>query len=147
MIKVCHLWGYTDTPFKSSNWKWSECQLIQEVCAVWGTKDASWINANWKWSQCTSSFVPPTPTFGSLQPDGPDATTLIQPWLIEPWNPYRANDEHDRKRKRLIRLICKVKGEVYNEEKRIGDIRISVDDVKMVVRAVSGIDLNVKMEK
>jgi hypothetical protein len=94
----------------------------------------------------SGSSTPPTPPIpvssGSIQPIGVDATTLIQPWLIEPWNPYK--DVEKEKRKRLIKLICKVKGQTYEEEKVIGTMDISVDDVKMVVKKVLNIDLDVK---
>ena len=39
------------------------------------------------------------------------------------------------KKKRLIRLICRVKGEeeVYDKTKEIGDIQLKLDDVDMVI--------------
>ena len=43
------------------------------------------------------------------------------------------------KKKRLIRLICRVKGEkVYDEEKEVGDIQLRLDDVDMVINKVIG---------
>ena len=43
------------------------------------------------------------------------------------------------KKKRLIRLICRVKGEkVYDEEKEVGDIQLRLDDVDMVISKVLG---------
>ena len=43
------------------------------------------------------------------------------------------------KKKRLIRLICRVKGEkVYDEEKEVGDIQLKLDDVDMVINKVVG---------
>jgi len=43
------------------------------------------------------------------------------------------------KKKRLIRLICRVKGEkVYDEEKEVGDIQLRLDDVDMVINKVVG---------
>jgi len=42
-------------------------------------------------------------------------------------------------KKRLIHLICRVKGEkVYDEEKEVGDIQIKLDDVDMVINKVVG---------
>jgi hypothetical protein len=114
------------------------------TCYQWGNTNIWFKNANWIWSQCSSSIQPIT---GSIQPLGVDATTLIQPWLIEPWNPYIANDEHDKKRKRLIKLICNIKGQTYEEEKEMGNMEISVDDVKMVVKKVLDVDLDIKLEE
>ena len=43
------------------------------------------------------------------------------------------------KKKRLIRLICRVKGEeVYDETKEVGDIQLRLDDVDMVINKVIG---------
>jgi hypothetical protein len=101
--------------------------------------------ANWKWSECSSSIQPEPPIVVSIgnQP-GVDATTLIQPWMIEePWNPYK----NAEKKKRLIKLICKVKGHSYNEEKEAKDIDVTIDDIRMVVKAVANIDLNFKLEE
>ena len=45
------------------------------------------------------------------------------------------------KKKRLIRLICRVKGEetAYDETKEVGDIELKLDDVDMVINKVVGI--------
>ena len=43
------------------------------------------------------------------------------------------------KKKRLIRLICRIKGEeVYDETKEVGDIQLKLDDVDMVINKVVG---------
>ena len=44
------------------------------------------------------------------------------------------------KKKRLIRLICRVKGEetAYDETKEVGDIQLKLDDVDMVINKVVG---------
>ena len=41
-------------------------------------------------------------------------------------------------KKRLIRLICRVKGEetAYDETKEVGDIQLKLDDVDMVINKV-----------
>ena len=43
-------------------------------------------------------------------------------------------------KKRLIRLICRVKGEekAYDETKQVGDIQLKLDDVDMVINKVIG---------
>lgn len=147
MNRVCTKWGNTNIAWSVSDWTFDECEIVSD-CVRWGTTNTWWKAANWKWPECTSSFVPPQPVSGgSLQPPGVDATTLIQPWLVEPWNPYLPADEKDKKRKRLIRLICKVKGEEYNEEKQAKSYNITVDDIKLVVKKVAGIDLDLRMEE
>lgn len=114
-VRNCFPWGRANVQYKNANWTWSECQLVEEIVNI----------AN--------------------QP-GVDATTLIQPWIEEPWNPYRAADreQEEKKRKRLIKLICRIKGQEYNEEKTPKDFKITVGDIKLVVKAVKDIDLKVK---
>lgn len=173
-MNLCLYWYNVSSSWVQGNWTWSECQLVQDICAVWGTSgefwgnatwnwsdcssqdickvwdttQEAWINANWNWSDCSGSVtpIPPVPV-ETIQPVGVDATVLIQPWLVEPWNPYRANDEIDKKRKRLIKLICRIKGETYKQEKEAGTRDIDVEDVKMVVKKVMNIDLDVKLEE
>ena len=43
------------------------------------------------------------------------------------------------KKKRLIHLICRVKGEkVYDEEKEVGDIQIKLEDAELVIEKILG---------
>lgn len=111
------------------------------MCYKWGNVGITWADANWVWSECLYVVE------SILQPPGVDAMTLVQPWLIEPWNPYVKNDEREKKRKRFIKLICKIKGQTYEDEKEMGMMNISVDDIKMVVKTITNVDLDVKMEK
>ena len=49
------------------------------------------------------------------------------------------------KKKKLIRLICRVKGEkVYDEEKEVGDTYIKLEDADLVINEVLG---KIKVEK
>jgi hypothetical protein len=48
-------------------------------------------------------------------------------------------------KKRLIHLICRVKGEkVYDEEKEVGNIQIKLEDAELVINEVLG---KIKVEK
>ena len=48
------------------------------------------------------------------------------------------------KKKRLIRLICRIKGEnVYDDVTEIGDVKINIDDVEVVAENIMG---KVKLE-
>jgi len=105
---------------------------------LWSTTGVLWSQANWLWPNPCSP-TPPEPILSIPIHVGVDATTLIQPWIIEPWNPYRAGEI---KKKKLVRLICKIKGEKYNEEKEVKNINISVDDINLI-KSDSIIDLNV----
>ena len=48
------------------------------------------------------------------------------------------------KKKRLIRLICRVKGEeeVYDKTKEVGDIQLKLDDVDMVIGKVVKLNIS-----
>ena len=51
----------------------------------------------------------------------------------------RLNQFEEEKKKRLIRLICRVKGEkVYDEEKKLGDTYIKLEDADLVIEEVLG---------
>ena len=113
MAEICPIWGFTDVLWKDANWTWSECQIIQDIVTA------------------------------IVQPDGVDATTLIQPWLIEPWNPYRAGE----KKKKLIRLICKVRGMEFDESKETNDFNVSVEDIKLIIDKAMNIGFGVKGKK
>jgi len=124
------------------NNKWSECKLPPSICAKWGTQNIWWKNENLIWSHCLP-FVPPIPPQPPFQmPPGIDATTIIQPWQAEEqWNPYRAGEFN--KRKRCIKLVCKVQGKLFEEEKEAGDMEISVDGVKMMIKTISDAELKI----
>ena len=105
---------------------------------IWGITNILWKDANWTWGerQLVSQIV--------ANPPGVDATTLIHPWLEELWNPYRSEERDKKKRRKLIKLVCKVRGIEYDAQKEIKDFKITIDDVKLVVKAVANIDLKIK---
>ena len=118
---------------------------MAQICYIWKNANVLWKDGNWYWSLC-AGVIPPVPTPSVVIPiDGVDATTLIQPWReAETWNPFRAG-ETNNKRKQFIQLICRIKGMEYNEEKMKKDFKITADDVKLVMKAVS--DIGIKLKK
>ena len=57
----------------------------------------------------------------------------------------RLQDLEKEKKKKLIHLICRVKGEkVYDEKKEVGDIQIKLEDAELVINEVLG---KIKVEK
>lgn len=109
--------------------------ITQTTCSIWGTTAVPWMSADWQWGRCYS-VIPISP----LQSLGVDANTLIQPW-----NPYRTSSLD--KQKRLIKLVCKVNGQDYSEEKEAKDFPITVGDIRVTVKPLINIDLNLKMEE
>ena len=53
-----------------------------------------------------------------------------------PWTQWE-----DDKKKRLIKLICKVKGKTYKETKEVQDIQITAKDIKLLAEKVLGIEV------
>ena len=55
---------------------------------------------------------------------------------LMPWTKF-----DDKKKKRLIKLICKVQGKTIKEEKEIQDYKIKVSDIKLLAEKVLGIEI------
>ena len=53
-----------------------------------------------------------------------------------PWTKF-----DDEKKKRLVKLICKVQGKTIKEEKEIQDYKIKVSDIKLLAEKVLGIEV------
>ena len=53
-----------------------------------------------------------------------------------PWTKWE-----DEKKKRLIKLICKVQGRTYKETKEIKEIKITAKDIKLLAEKVLGIEV------
>ena len=58
--------------------------------------------------------------------------------VIEDDMPWTRDEE---KKKRLIKLICKVQGRTYKETKEIQNYKIKVSDVKLLAEKVLGIEV------
>ena len=104
---------------------------------IWGTDTTLWSAACWPWGECTA-----IPIIEIIGRPGVDAETLIQPWQREeePWDAYRQVKD---KKKRFIELICTVKGINYDSKKEIKKFTLSVDETKMIVNAVSGVEVKI----
>ena len=53
-----------------------------------------------------------------------------------PWTKFE-----DEKKKRLVKLICKVQGKTIKEEKEVQDYKIKVSDIKLLAEKVLGIEV------
>ena len=58
--------------------------------------------------------------------------------VIEDDMPWMRDEE---KKKRLVKLICKVQGKTITEEKEIQEYKITVDDVRILAKEVLGIEI------
>ena len=57
--------------------------------------------------------------------------------IIEDYMPWTRDEE---KKKRLVKLICKVQGKTIKEEKEIQDYKIKISDIKLLAEKVLGIE-------
>lgn len=55
--------------------------------------------------------------------------------------PWMKWDDGDDRKKRLIKLICKVQGKTITEEKEVQNYEITVSDIKMLAKEVLGIEI------
>ena len=53
-----------------------------------------------------------------------------------PWTGWQGE-----KKKRLVKLICKVQGKTYKNTKPVKDYKIKISDVKLVAKKVLGIEI------
>jgi hypothetical protein len=103
-----------------------------------------WKDADFKWNT-----APPSETYksgfkSSVFPYTWDDVALVKTALggggvmaeDMPWTQFDGE-----KKKRLVKLICKVQGKIITEEKEIQEYEITVSDVKMLAKEVLGIEI------
>ena len=102
-----------------------------------------WENADFKWD-----IAPPSEGYkagfkSSKFPYTWDDVALVEEALggggdMEemPWTKWG-----DEKKKRLIKLICKVQGKTYKETKETKEIKITAKDIKLLAEKVLGIEV------
>ena len=98
----------------------------------WGEKFIEGVDSTFKWNTAPNNPSIPRYTWGDVQliiAAGGDLTN--EPW--QEWNKEKQN--------KLIKLICKVKGETYKESKYVNDYKIKVSDVKLATEEILGIEI------
>jgi hypothetical protein len=107
-----------------------------------------WDKADFKWEKAPGD---PDPDLdGSVVPYTWDDVTLLEDLLAQGASgeeiAYHVDQLDPEKKKRFIKLVCKVKGiETYSGQKTIrDDIKITAEDCEMLVKEVLGIDLTVE---
>ena len=120
----CYIWGITNVQWKLANWKWSECAIVREIML------------------------------------GVDATTLVPQWMREEekpqTHPWLQEEEKppipaswQAKRGKFLEILCKIKGvNEISEKRRINeDVNVTIDDVKLVLKEVAGVELITEQER
>lgn len=99
-----------------------------------------WSNANFSWESN------PFPN-QSKNPFTWDDCALISD-IITGGGGSRPDDyfgKHPEKKKKFIKLLCKVEGKEYKETKEVLDRKIRISDVSLVAKEVLGINIKVEL--
>lgn len=97
-----------------------------------------WGNANFAWN--TNPFPNQ-----SRNPFTWDDCALILEVLAGGKVPEEYFKKHPEKKKKFIKLLCKVEGKEYKETKEVLDRKIRISDVSLVAKEVLGINIKVEL--
>ncbi len=97
-----------------------------------------WGNANFSWESN------PFPN-QSRNPFTWDDCALISEIINGGYTPDEFFGKHPEKKKKFIKLLCKVEGKEYKETKEILERKIRISDVSLVAKEVLGINIKVEM--
>jgi hypothetical protein len=109
-----------------------------------------WNTANFKWNE-GSTF----PNQSNTPFTWDDVALIIEvAEVLEKLGPYADSDVQDdaiqdyakddlEKKKKLIKLICKVQGKTYKETKEIDKVKINIKDVKLLIKEALGINVTI----
>ena len=106
-----------------------------------------WNTANFKWD-VGSTF----PNQSSTPFTWDDIALIVE--IAEVARMYADTDLQDdaiqdfikddpEKKKKLIKLICKVQGKIYKETKEIDKVKINIKDVKLLIKEALGINVTI----
>jgi hypothetical protein len=97
-----------------------------------------WGNANFSWESN------PFPN-QSKNPFTWDDCALISEIIGGGYHPDDFFGKHPEKKKKFIKLLCKVEGKEYKETKEVLNRKIRISDVSLVAKEVLGINIKVEM--
>ena len=96
-----------------------------------------WEDADFKWELAPTKVTAGRYTWNDIavlqEAIGGGGDMEEMPWM-------KWGDEDERKKK-LIKLILKVKGKTYREEKETQNYKITVKDIKLAVKEVLGAEI------
>ena len=98
----------------------------------WGGKKILGVDATFKWNTAPNNPSNPRYTWNETELIIAAYGDLVN----EPWKKWG-----DEKKKKLIKLICKVKGKTYKETKPVKDINITAKDIRLLAEKVLGIEV------
>ena len=98
---------------------------IQRIPFKWNTANFQWDDNPYTWDDC--------------------AITQEVVDVIQAGGSYQEVFKDKEKKKKFIKLICKVEGVEYKETKEIKERQIRITDVALVAKEVLGVDIKVEI--
>jgi len=96
--------------------------MATKIVYKWDTADFTWNNNPYTW----------------------DDVALVQE-VVQAGSNYQEVFKDEKKKKKFIKLICKVEGVEYKETKEIKKRQIRITDVALVAKEVLGVDIKVEI--
>ena len=90
----------------------------------------TWNEANFKWNNNPHTWDEVLLVIEAVEAPQQSGGMEEMPWIKD-----------QDKKKRLVKLICKVQGKTIKEEKEIQDYKIKISDIKLLAEKVLGIEV------
>jgi len=95
--------------------------MAQTVIFKWDTANFPWNNNPYTW----------------------DEVELVEE-LARGGGSYQETFKDEEKKKKFIKLLCKVQGKEYKETREVKKVKVKAKDVELVIKEVLNIDIKVK---
>jgi hypothetical protein len=92
-----------------------------------------WEDANFKWNDNSHTWDDVVLVIEAISGPPGEGDDFIHPLF----------DKDPEKRKKLVKLICKVQGKTIEKNKEIKDYKITVKDIQLLAEEVLGINVKV----
>tara|TARA_R100001509_G_scaffold134509_2_gene88093 strand:+ start:805 stop:1092 length:288 start_codon:yes stop_codon:yes gene_type:complete len=95
--------------------------MAETVIFKWDTANFTWDNNPYTW----------------------DEVELVKE-LVRGGGSYQETFKDEEKKKKFIKLLCKVQGKEYKETHEVKKVKVKAKDVKLVIKEVLNIDIKIK---
>ncbi len=119
---------------------WKKCHSAVKwgkVFTTWAEKVMPWIRTDVRWKCSDWTWGDRAVAEEIVDVSGGGDEHAIAGW----------EKQYPKKKKKIIKILCKIKNKKFDESKDYKEIKLTVKDVKLVAKEVLGIDLKVKVIK
>lgn len=118
-----HTWDSANFSWNSNQYQWNDVFVLKhnDIAFVWDQANFSWSTNPYTWSDC--AFVREIANIVGGGGGYHDAYKHLK---------------HPERKKKFVKLLCKVQGKEYEETKEIADYKIVISDVELVIQEVLG---------